>query len=48
MKLKERNPDSETPISKPDRTGRRMYQAAVMVTMMAMCSIHAFAAGETV
>ena len=48
MKLKEQNPDSETRISKPDRIGRRMYQAAAMVTMMAMCSIHAFAAGETV
>ena len=48
MKLKERNPDSKPPISKPDRIGRRMYQAAVVATMMAMCSIHAFAAGETV
>ena len=48
MKLKERNPDSKPPISKPDRIGRRMYQAAVVATMTAMCSIHAFAAGETV
>ena len=47
MKLKERNPDSKPPISKPDRIGRRMYQAAVVATMTAMCSIHAFAAGET-
>lgn len=48
MKLKERTPDSEIHISKPDRIGRRMYQAAVVVTIMAMCSIQAFAAGETV
>jgi len=48
MKIKERNPDSKTHISKPDRIGKRLYQAAAVLTMTAMCSTQAFAAGETV
>jgi len=47
MKLKERSPDSETRINQPDRIGKRMYQAAVVTVMVAMCSTQAFAA-ETV
>jgi len=48
MKLRERSPDRETRINKPDRIGKRMYQAAVVAVMAAMCSTQAFAAGETV
>ncbi len=47
MKLRERSPDSETCINKPDRIGKRMYQAAVVAVMVVMCSTQAFAA-ETV
>ena len=48
MKSREHPPKTGVLVSKSDRISRRVYQAAIVAVMLAMCATPVFAAGETI